>query len=255
MEYIRYERSLLNLIRERNSNENKLNNSILQRIKGLYNQATTRFPNQRLLWDEFFTFMMRSKSKFDNSDISTLLDNTLLHHGHHVENWLKYIKWERAIQTNEKKVKNLLLRALQRHPESEDLHIEFMDVELSNDRDLTTQNVLDNTILLYNNAKKTISSLTFKATVLNKLNNYAFAKPLQLLVLEDMKSVDCHDELFWHILAQRELKGLPTFDEFRNKQLLEKEPKSESQKISIKRCVKVYVSAVSKVMTIFFLNS
>lgn len=247
MDFIRYERTLLKLIKERNPKERKLQNLIFQRIKGLYNQATVRFPNHKTLWDEFFVFTTSTISKSDYTEVSAVLDNTLLHHGHHVENWLKYIKWERAILTNDKKVKNLLLRALQRHPENEDLQIEFMDVELFNYRELPTENVIDNVKLLYNNARKSISSLIFKAAVLDKLSKYQFTKELQLIVLDDMKSMHCNEELFWHIIAQRELSGLLTFDADRNAELENIEPKNQSLKVNIKRCIKVYEAALSKV--------
>lgn len=238
---------------ERNPTERKLHTLIYLRIKNLYNQATMRFANQKTLWDDFFVFMTSTTSKADDSEVSAVLDNTLLHHGHRVENWMKYIKWERAIQTNDNKVKNLLLRAIQRHPENEVLHIEFIDVELSNYRELPTDNVLDNVKLLYNNARKSISDLTFKAAVLDQLNKYSFTKELQLTVLEDMKSMHCNEELFWHVLAQRELNGLLTFDEVRNGQQDGNESKSQSEKVNIKRCVKVYEGALSKVREIVLL--
>lgn len=245
LEHIQQERSLLRLNEEQNPNDSKLKNSILQRIECLYNEATQRFPNEKSIWDEYFIFT--TTSIHSKSDGSAILDNMIIHHGHLVELWLKYIKWERVEKSNERKVKNLLIRALQRHPESEDLYIEFMDVELANYRDLSPQNVLDNTIMLYNNARKQISTLSFLTSVLHRLNKYSFSKPLQLTILDDMKSMYCNKELFWHILAQRELNGLATFDEKRNKKLEQNESQSKLQKVNIQRCVKVYEAAVSKV--------
>lgn len=260
LDYIRYERSLLKLITERNPNEHKLVNLINQRIKGLYNQSTKRFPNRQSLWDEYFVFAS-TMSKSDYSEVSSVLDDTILHHGHHVENWLKYIKWERAIQTNETKVKNLLMRALIKHPTSEYLHLEFLDVELSNDRELPVETVIDNAKLLYTNAIKNFRNdrsvsveriLTFQAAVLDQLNKYSFTKDMQLMVLNDRPDDKyLEEELFWHILAQRELNGQITLDKDRN------EPESEmgSQNMNIKRCVKVYESALTKVRFIGFSRS
>lgn len=245
LQHIQYERSLLPHNAERK--DCKLKNSIFHRIKSLYNEATKRFPNEKHLWDEYFMFITSTDLNTDNSDVSAILDSMVTHHGDHIEPWMKYIKWERTIKTNESKLKNLLMRALHRHPESEELHIEFMDVELSNHRNLPTQNVLDNTILLYNNGRKRISSLSFLATVLDLLNKYTFSKPLQLKILDDMKSMYCNKELFWQILAQRELKGLSTFDEVRNKKLEENESQIQLRKVNILRCVKVYEAGLSKV--------
>lgn len=254
MDYIRYERSLLKLIKERNPREYKLLNLTNQRIKGLYNQSTKRFPNRKSLWDEYFVFIS-TMAKSDNSEVSAVLDNTILHHGHHVENWLKYIKWERAIHTNETKVRNLLMKALQNHPKSEHLYIEFLNVELSNDRELPVQSVIDNATLLYDNAMKNFRSeksypiekiLTFQAAVLDELEKYPFTKDMQLMVLQDYDDNYLTKELFWHILAQRELNGRITMDKNRNKQLNDNEPTIESKKVNIKRCVEVYEGALSK---------
>lgn len=260
LDYIRYERSLVKLILERNPREHKLHNLTNQRIKGLYNQSTKRFPNRKSLWDEYFVFIS-TMAKSDNSEVSAVLDNTILHHGHHVENWLKYIKWERAIHTNETKIRNLLMKALQNHPKSEHLYIEFLDVELSNDRESPVVTVVDNATLLYNNAMKNYRSdksftiekiLTFQAAVLDQLEKYPFTKTMQLMVLQDYDDNYLTKELFWHILAQRELNGQITLDKNRNKQLNDTDPTIESKKGNIKRCVQVYEGALSKVSLISF---
>lgn len=254
LDYIRYERSVLKLIKERNRSEHKLVNLVIQRIKGLYNQSTNRFPNRKSLWDEYFVFITSTMSKSDNSEVSAVLDNTLMHHKH-VENWLKYIKWERAVK-NETKVRNLLMRALQLHRKNEHLYLEFLDIELANDRELSVENVVGNATLVYNNGMSSFRSkegesipteriLTFQAAVQDRLNKYPFTKEMQLMVLEDVEEKYLKEELYWHILAQRELNGQTTLDKNRNKHL--DEPTVETQKVNIKRCVKVYEAVLSKV--------
>lgn len=253
LDYIRYERSLLKLIKERSPNERKLVNLISQRIKGLYNQSTNRFPNRKSLWDDYFVFITSSLCKFDNSEVSAVLDNTLLHQGHHVENWLKYIKWERAIQTNDKKVRNLLMRALMLHPKEEYLHLEFLDLELTNARELPIETVIDYATVEYKNAIKCFQTntnttdrsaviekiLKFKAAVLDLLDKYPFTKDMQMMILEEVDDSHLNEELFYHILAQRELNGQLTPDKNRN-ELLKELPEIESESVRIKRCVKVY---------------
>lgn len=257
LDYIRYERSLLRLVNERNAKEHKLINLIGQRIKGLYNQSTYRFPNRKSLWDDYFVFITSTLSRADNAEVSAVLDNTILHHGHHVENWLKYIKWERAIRSNDTKVRNLLMRALMKHPTSEDLHFEFLDIELANERELPETDVASNVTLLYTNAIKSLCNdksvpaeklLTFRAAVLDLLEKCPFTRDLQLMVLKDVHDEHLKEELFWHILAQRELRGQLTLEEAQ-KQLLDQNVDTEgkSQKLNIKRCVKVYEGALSKV--------
>lgn len=260
LDYIRYERSILRLVHERNAKEHKLLNLIGQRIKGLYSQSTYRFPNRKSLWDDYFVFITSTLSRADNSEVSAVLDNTILHHGHHVENWLKYIKWERAIQANETKIRNLLMRALMKHPASDDLHLEFLDIELTNERELPEVDVTENVSLLYTNAVKSLRNdksvpaekiLRFKDAVLDVLEKFPFTKDVQLMVLKDVDDGHLREELFWHILAQRELHGKLTLDEVRNEQLNHTvDPELKSQKLNIKRCVKVYEAALSKVRSI-----
>ncbi|KAJ6639809.1 U3 small nucleolar RNA-associated protein 6 like [Pseudolycoriella hygida] len=260
LDYIRYERSLMMLVKGRNYKEHKLINLIVQRIKGLYNQLTKRFPSRKPLWDEYFNFLTSKQSKSDNSEISALLDNMLMHHRHNVEVWLKYIKWERAIQMNEKKVRNLLMRALMDHKNNEDLHIEFIDVELSNHQQVGEQVVLDRVMLLYNNAKlvyneekpaERMKSLSFKAAILDKLGKFSFTKEIQLKILDDMQSnKNCETELFWHIMARRELNGQITLDQERNKRLEGNSSAYESERVKIQRCVNVYKGATSKINTV-----
>lgn len=257
LDYISYERSILRLVNERNAKEHKLTNLISQRIKGLYNQSTHRFPNRKSLWDDYFIFITSTLSRADNAEVSAVLDSTILHHGHHVETWLKYIKWERAIRANETKVRNLLMRALIKHPTSEDLHLEFLDIELANERKLPETDVTSNVTLLYTNAIKSLRSdkavpaekiLKFKAAVLDLLEKYPFASEMQSMVLKDVDDAHLKEELFWHILAQRELHGKLTMDEGRNAQLDRDDGSSvRSQTLNIKRCVKVYESALSRV--------
>lgn len=238
-------------MKERNAKEHKLLQLISQRIKGLYNQSTNRFPNRKQLWDEYFVFITSPLARSDNSEVSAVLDNTILHHGHHVDSWLKYIKWERAIRSNETKVRNLLMRALLKHPTSEHLHLEFLDVELSNERESSVSVVVDTVTLLYGNAMKSFRNdksvpsekiLTFQAEVLGMFEKYTLARDLQLMVLKDVDDSHLKKELFWHNLALRQLNGQLTLDEDGNV-----EPEMESQKENIRRCVKVYQGAVSKV--------
>lgn len=262
LDYIRYERSVLKLIRERNRTEHKLVNLVTQRIKGLYNQSTKRFPQRKPLWDEYFVFVTGALAKCDNSEVSAVLDDTILHHGHHVDSWLKYVKWERAVQQqtgNETtKVRNLLMRALQTHRTNEQLHLELLDVELANDRKLPVVNVCENATLVYQNAMTEFRAdksvpvdriLAFQAAVQDQLVRYPFTKQLQLMVLDDVEDKYLLHELFWHHCAQRELKGQLTADEQRNKQLDIGEPAIESHKVNIRRCVQVYEGAVAKINT------
>lgn len=149
------------------------------------------------------------------------------------------------------------MRALIKHPTSEDLHLEFLDIELENERELPQMDVTSNVKLLYTNAVKSLRNdnsvtaervLTFKAAVLDLLEKYAFTSEMQLMVLKDVDDRHLKEELFWHILAQRELHGRLTLDEVKNVQ-----PDSthvsvvKSPKLNIKRCVKVYETALSKV--------
>lgn len=79
LEYIKYERSLISLTKERlkvnksNSN-NTIGKLIAQRMKQLYTQALLKFPHDTRFWDEYIKFLQQFKF---NSDVSAAFDRML----------------------------------------------------------------------------------------------------------------------------------------------------------------------------------
>lgn len=79
VEYIKYERSLIGLIKERAKNVKGLSNNALltqiaDRMKHLYSQALTKFPNNLRFWDEYMKFLQAFKY---TKDISATYDKML----------------------------------------------------------------------------------------------------------------------------------------------------------------------------------
>lgn len=79
LEYIKYERKLISLTKERvQLNKITTNNTIAvmiaSRMKQLYSQATTRYSQNTRLWDEYLKFLQQFKFR---SDISTTFEQML----------------------------------------------------------------------------------------------------------------------------------------------------------------------------------
>lgn len=77
IEYIKYEQDLLRIIidRKKNNLEGSLESSLTRRIQTIYIQATSHFPNIDRLWDEYISFMGRSK--FPDDDIMAVHEQML----------------------------------------------------------------------------------------------------------------------------------------------------------------------------------
>lgn len=79
LEYIKYERGLVTLIRERNKlYKTDMDQSLIKlisvRMKQIYSEALTKFPHDIRFWDEYIKFMQQFKFL---SDISPTFDRML----------------------------------------------------------------------------------------------------------------------------------------------------------------------------------
>lgn len=79
LEYIKYERSLISLTKERTKSHNiTVNHTIItliaNRMKQLYAQALSKFPQNTRFWDEYIKFLQQFKFQ---SDISATFDRML----------------------------------------------------------------------------------------------------------------------------------------------------------------------------------
>lgn len=79
LEYIKYERKLISLTKERTQLQKITTNNtiavmIASRMKQLYVQALSKFPQNTRFWDEYVKFLQQFKF---HSDISTTFDKML----------------------------------------------------------------------------------------------------------------------------------------------------------------------------------
>lgn len=177
-------------------------------------------------------------------------------------------------------MKRLLLRAQQRHPESQKLYLTFFQIELENKRRSDEFEALQHAEVVYSSSKKKFTNIEFFIEMLNIVDKFKYAKSIQQNILDDIREMFAHEEILWHTLAQRELNGLstvePTIDlaglikvegENKNedsklhlKKLKMEElpaPEQKTLKKRIEQCVTVYETAVKavswQILFIFFL--
>lgn len=169
--------------------------------------------------------------------------------------WIRAILWEFNENYNEERVKGLLLRAQQLHPESQKLYLTFFHIELENKREADEELALKHAAVVYANGKKNFTSVTFYTEMLQIVDRFNYAGSIQQMILKDLREMFRHEEIMWHKLAQRELKGEHT-DRFLDRIKMENEDgvKSEdsgcaqqSLRKRIEQCIEVYEEATQQV--------
>lgn len=128
------------------------------------------------------------------------------------EVWIRAILWEYNENFNDTRVKNLLLNAQNRHPESQKLFLTFFQIELENKSQLSDFEALRHADVVYTSCKKKFTNIEFYIEMLSIVDRFSYASSIQQNILEDMRLLFPRDEKLWHILAQRELHGLSAVD-------------------------------------------
>lgn len=126
--------------------------------------------------------------------------------------WIRAILWEYNENFNDTRVKNLLLNAQNRHPESQKLFLTFFQIELENKSQLSDFEALRHADVVYTSCKKKFTNIEFYIEMLSIVDRFSYASSIQQNILEDMRLLFPRDEKLWHILAQRELHGLSAVD-------------------------------------------
>lgn len=121
--------------------------------------------------------------------------------------WIRAILWEYNENYEERRVKGLLLRAQQRHPEAQRIYLIFFKIELANKRKANETLAVHHAGVVYANGKKRFSAIDFFIEILNIADQFSYARSLQNVILDDMKQNFERNELLWHTLAQRALNG------------------------------------------------
>lgn len=121
--------------------------------------------------------------------------------------WIRAILWEYNENYEEHRVKGLLLRAQQRHPEAQRIYLIFFKIELENKRKADETLAVQHAGVVYANGKKKFSEIDYFIEMLSIADQFSYARSLQKGILDDMKQHFEHNELLWHTLAQRALNG------------------------------------------------
>lgn len=125
--------------------------------------------------------------------------------------WTRVILYEYNEKASDERVKGLLLRAQQKHPEAQKLYLIFFQVELENKREAEEELALQHATIVYANGKKTFpSNFDYYMDMLTMVDKFAYAHSIQTAILNDMTEIFANDEILWHTFAQRERTGLPT---------------------------------------------
>lgn len=133
-------------------------------------------------------------------------------HSDNPEVWIRTILWEYNENYNDERVKSLLLRAQQRHPESHKLYLTFFRIRLENKRKSDELEALQHADVVYASSKKKFTNIEFYIEMLNIVDKFSYAHSIQQRILDDMREMFPRAEILWHTLAQRELKGLSNID-------------------------------------------
>ncbi|XP_055310345.1 U3 small nucleolar RNA-associated protein 6 homolog [Sitodiplosis mosellana] len=259
VEYIKYERSVIGLTKQRSklyklTQNHTIATLIAGRMKQLYAQALSKFPHNLRFWDEYIKFLQQFKF---TKDIPATFDHMLQFHSDKADVWIRAILWEYNENYSHERVKGLLLRAQHLHPESQKLYLTFFQIELENKREADESLALQHAQIVYTNGKKTFTNVTFYIEMLNIVDKFSYANSIQHMIMNDLREMFQHEEIMWHTLAQRELNDLSTdqFIKLENEDNAMDEDSSRltavqhSQRKRIEKCVEIYQEAVQVVNT------
>lgn len=252
LQYIKFERNLINLIRERRKTRNipqkkaSIEHSIALKIKSLYKQALDRYPEEIRVWEEYIQFCKQFKFV---GEVSPILDKMIQFHGDQADTWQKAVMWEYEESDNMERVKHFMLGGLQRHPESKSLYCTFFKIKLleackvnpaDDDESSEWNNRLAKAEIIYKSGKDKIRSVDFLVEILEIADGFPVTRNLQQKILSDMKNEFPLNELMWHTLARRELQGRHFNDPI---------PGEPNSKKCIELCLTVYETACETLKT------
>lgn len=129
-------------------------------------------------------------------------------HGDDLNVWIRAIQWEYIENYNVERVKSLLSRAQQRHPNAQQLYTIAVRIELENKSRLDVAEAFRGAEAAYMNSRmQKFTNAEFYAEMYELVDKYRYAHAIQQHILNDMQEICPHAEVRWHILAQRELNA------------------------------------------------
>ncbi|KAH8265877.1 hypothetical protein KR038_009218 [Drosophila bunnanda] len=281
LEFILYEKDMHQTITEKEKKMHVkltgLKASLATRIMRLYREVLAKFPHDRRLWNNWIKF----SKKVNPVEVAGIYEKMLLYHGDAADFWVDAACWLYEFnRLNFDRVKDILLRGLQRHPDSEILNKCFFDIMLkeaslaSNERNLAENTLSEQDIKLerveavYRNSMTNITQLDYFVKLLESCEDHAeLTHKLQRVIIDDMQEKFPREPGLWDLLAQRELRGYHLGDMAENEEepvAADGDAKGDGQPASkksrphvnarslkrrIQLCVTVYKSAVEEVQT------
>uniref|UniRef100_A0A182NET1 U3 small nucleolar RNA-associated protein 6 homolog n=1 Tax=Anopheles dirus TaxID=7168 RepID=A0A182NET1_9DIPT len=255
--YITYECNLFQLLLQRRKKLNvhaewvSLEKSIHQRIRVLYRRAMTRFASDYRIWTHFLQYCNMRRFFIEGSRI---LDQMLGYHGDKTKAWLCAIQWEHQQAQNMTRAKHFTLRGLQRHPESRELCLCFIGIQLEEaerivrESSKTVKQLLEADHTELCKALKTVhvvyqsfehKNMAFYAELLLKLKNYRpLVGELAKEAIANMRETLTDKEEMWDLLANLLLEG----DEFVQERVTKFTDRLE-------KCTETYREAVEQLPT------
>ncbi|EDW51258.1 GM13683 [Drosophila sechellia] len=198
--------------------------SIATRIMRLYREALAKFNHDRRLWSNWIKFSKKSNPV----EVAGIYEKMLLYHGDSPDLWVDAALWLYEFnRLNIDRVKDILLRGLQRHPDSEALNKCFFDIMLkeaalaNNERNL---------------AENTLSEQDIKLERVEAVYRNSMANITQLdYFVKLLESCEDHAGGLWELLAQRELRGLSS-GRPEEEDLDSSDEEPASQEIALRKC-------------------
>ncbi|XP_015177794.1 PREDICTED: U3 small nucleolar RNA-associated protein 6 homolog [Polistes dominula] len=291
LRYIQYEMDLLKLIKQRRDKyaithkKSDIDNAIKNKVNLLYKEAISKFQEDVRFWIAYLKFCKHMR--FQNSGKKTIVKMLQVHQDK-PKCWHIAARWE--IEENKKidTARQLILRGLHFHPNSQILLIDIFRLELDETLKNTENNEnemqsspskkddddmpvplkkddddmpvplkkddddmpvpLKKAYVIYKAAKESVEDIKFIVELLNIAKEYK-AEQLEKKIVSDMIQQYAHEPLMWDTMARRELEGLVQPFVF-DESIMEIDSSEQSTlRDRIIFCNKVYQTAVKKIKT------
>ncbi|XP_025828841.1 U3 small nucleolar RNA-associated protein 6 homolog [Agrilus planipennis] len=265
-EYIVYEQTLLKDIRLRRDKfrvgekKDAIEHRIIKRIRELYEMAIQYYPNDFLLFIQFFKFCKRVNYVNTTNNIVTKM---IQKHPNEEKVWYVAANWYAYDCNDLDTAREIILKGLSIHKDFKLLYKEGIQMELifavgkqeqksdsmkhesseETEEELQKKRKLglDKIKVYLKHAIEHVDNCEFYIEILEMFDKYKFTEEVQQLIIKHLLNKYWSNELVWHKLAVRETKGLhyqtnPTF-----------EYNGQSTKGRLKAAINKYEEGVEKV--------
>ncbi|XP_075899336.1 U3 small nucleolar RNA-associated protein 6 homolog [Nelusetta ayraudi] len=265
--YVQYEINILELVKKRRVHihyqfkKEEIEFPIIHRINSVFRRATNKWKDDVQLWLSHIAFCKKWATK---GQISKVFSSMLAIHSDKPALWIMAAKSELEDRSSSESARHLFLRALRFHPTNKKVYQEYFRMELLHCEKLKQQQmelekakmdlgeyefslVILNAKLaevVYRDATEKIKEAEFVLSLLNIASIFEFAKDLQELILQDLKTNYTEDSLTWDFMAKRELEAPGAGEELQT-------AKGRASDVNRReeRCCQVYEEGVKNIST------